>query len=72
MCVPEQLLLPRSRSLSDTAYALNVEQIIIAVQERRGGVLPLRELLDCKLSGVNVLDLASYFERALGQIRLDS
>ncbi len=72
VCVPEQLLLPRSRSLSDTAYALNVNEIIIAVQERRGGVLPLRELLDCKLSGVNVLDLASYFERALGQIRLDS
>jgi len=72
VCVAEQLLLPRSRSLSDTAYALNVNEIIIAVQERRGGVLPLRELLDCKLSGVNVLDLASYFERALGQIRLDS
>lgn len=72
VCVSEQLLLPRSRSLSDTAYALNVNEIIIAVHERRGGVLPLRELLDCKLSGVNVLDLASYFERALGQIRLDS
>jgi sugar transferase (PEP-CTERM system associated) len=71
-CVPEQLLLPRSRSLTDTARSLNVNEIIIAVQERRGGVLPLRELLDCKLSGVNVLDLASYFERALWQIRLDS
>ena len=35
-------------------------------------MLPLRELLDCKLAGVNVLDLASYFERTLGQIRLDS
>jgi sugar transferase (PEP-CTERM system associated) len=42
------------------------------VQERRGGALPLSELLNCKLSGVNVLDLASYFERSLGQIRLDS
>lgn len=70
--VPEQLLLPRSSPLSETAYNLNVNEIIIAVQERRGGVLPLRELLDCKLSGVNILDLASYFERALGQIRLDS
>ena len=72
ICVPEQLLLPRSQSLTDTARSLNVNEIIFAVQERRGGVLPLRELLDCKLSGVNVLDLASYFERALGQIRLDS
>jgi sugar transferase (PEP-CTERM system associated) len=70
--VPKKLLLPRSSSLSDTAQALNVDEIIVAVQERRGGALPLYELLDCKLSGVTVLDLASYFERALGQIRIDS
>ena len=70
--VLEQFVLPRSQSLSDTAYALNVDEIIIAVHERRGGILPLRELLDCKLSGVKVLDLSTYFERALGQIRLDS
>jgi sugar transferase (PEP-CTERM system associated) len=70
--IPCQLLLSREQSLSDTAYALKVDEIIIAVQERRGGVLPLRELLDCKLSGIQVLGLANYFERALGQIRLDS
>jgi sugar transferase (PEP-CTERM system associated) len=50
----------------------NVEEIIVAVRERRGGVLPLRELLDCKLLGVRVLDLSSYYERAVGQLRLDS
>ncbi len=72
ICVADQFLLPRSQSLSDTAHTLNVDEIIIAVHERRGGILPLRELLDCKLCGVKVLDLASYFERALGQIRLDS
>ena len=72
ICIPGQLVLPRSQSMSDTAHALNVDEIIIAVHDRRGGILPLRELLDCKLCGVNVLDLASYFERALGQIRLDS
>ncbi len=70
--VPQQSVLPRDVSLSDTAHNFKVDEIIVAVRERRGGVLPLRELLDCKLSGVRVLDLASYFERALGQIRLDS
>ena len=34
--------------------------------------MPLRELLDCKLHGIRVLDLASYFEQTLGQIRLES
>lgn len=72
VCLPAQVVLSREMSLSDTAHALKVNEIIIAVRERRGGILPLRELLDCKLSGVKVLDLASYFERALGQIRLDS
>ncbi|WP_263771547.1 TIGR03013 family XrtA/PEP-CTERM system glycosyltransferase [Propionivibrio soli] len=70
--IPDHQILSRETPLSDTAYSLNVDEIIIAVHERRGGILPLRELLDCKLSGVKVLDLASYFERALGQIRLDS
>lgn len=72
ICLPAQLVLSREMSLSDTAHSLRVNEIIIAVRERRGGILPLRELLDCKLAGIKVLDLASYFERALGQIRLDS
>lgn len=70
--VPAQVILSQAMSLSDTAHSLKVDEIIVAVRERRGGALPLRELLECKLSGVKVLDLASYFERALGQIRIDS
>ena len=37
---------------------LRVSEIVIAVRERRGGVLPLRQLLDCKLRGVRVMDLS--------------
>jgi sugar transferase (PEP-CTERM system associated) len=72
ICIPAGQVLPRTQALSETAHALKVHQIIVAVHERRGGILPLRELLDCKLSGVTVLDLSSYFERTLGQIRLHS
>lgn len=32
----------------------------------------MRELLDCKLQGVRVSDIATYFEQNLGQIRLES
>ena len=31
----------------------------------------MNDLLDCRLAGVRVLDLSSYFETALGQVRLD-
>lgn len=72
VCTPGRMELSRSKSLAETAYASHADEIIIAVHERRGGILPLRELLECKLAGVNVLDLTSYFEQTLGQIRLDS
>lgn len=56
----------------EAAAAANAKEIVVALTERRGGTMPMRELLDCKLRGIKVLDLASYFERTLGQIRLDS
>lgn len=65
-------ILTREKSLTDTVKEHRVDEIVVAVTERRGGVLPLRELLDCKLHGVHVFDLSSYFEQMAGQIRLDS
>lgn len=70
--VPARLILSRATSLTDTAKTLRVDEIVVAITERRGGAMPLRELLDCKLHGIKVLDLASHFEQTLGQIRLDS
>ncbi len=65
-------ILTGGMDLVDAARRYKVDEIIVAVRERRGGVLPLRELLDCKLLGVRVLDLSSFYERAVGQLRLDS
>jgi sugar transferase (PEP-CTERM system associated) len=70
--VPEEHVLPRSRALTDTVRMLKADEIVVAVTDRRGGALPLRELLDCRLQGVRVYDLASYFEQTMGQIRLDA
>ncbi|RIX45497.1 MAG: TIGR03013 family PEP-CTERM/XrtA system glycosyltransferase [Rhodocyclales bacterium GT-UBC] len=70
--VTPQKILSREKTLTDTASALKVDEIVVALTERRGGSMPLRELLDCKLHGIRVLDLASHFEQTLGQIRLDS
>ena len=70
--VPQDRVLTRDMSLTDTANALKVDEIVVAVRERRGGVLPLRELLDCRISGVKVMDLSSHFESMLGQIRIDA
>lgn len=70
--VPGDMILSREHSLTDTAIHLKVHGIVVALSERRGGSMPLRELLDCKLQGIRVVDLASHFEQSLGQIRLES
>ena len=69
--VPAGLCLSAEQPLTQTARSLNVDEIIVALSERRSGSMPLRELLDCKLAGVRVYDVTTYFERMLGQIRVD-
>lgn len=64
-------LLPGGRTLIDTAHELDVDEIVVALTERRAGSMPLRQLLDCKLLGVKVYDLSTHFEKRLGQIRVD-
>ena len=70
--VANNRILLGTTDLVDAVRRHKVDDIIVAVRERRGGVLPLRELLDCKLLGVRVLDLSSHYERTVGQLRLDS
>lgn len=47
-----------------------VAEIVVALRERRGGYEPLEQLLLCRLMGVRVLDLSSFFERELGLVKL--
>ena len=65
-------LLSPDKSLTDIVLEHQVDEIVVALSERRGGSMPLRELLDCKLQGVRVVDIATHFEITLGQIRLDA
>ena len=69
--VPANEMLPSTVSLVQTARERGVDEIVVALTERRSGSMPLRELLDCKLQGVRVYDINSHFEKRLGQIRID-
>jgi sugar transferase (PEP-CTERM system associated) len=69
--VPADRVLPEGACLMDTVRRHRVNEIVVALQERRAGAMPMRQLLDCKLRGVRVQDLNSHFERTRGQIRID-
>ncbi len=57
-------------SLKDFAIANEIDEIILAVDDRRKS-FPVHELLDCKMSGITILDIVSFFERETGKIHLD-
>ena len=69
--VPLHQILALNGTLPDLARRLNVDEIVVALTERRSGSMPLRQLLDCKVSGIKVYDLNTHFEKTLGQIRVD-
>jgi sugar transferase (PEP-CTERM system associated) len=50
-----------------------VDEIVVALDERRrnteaGGGLPLDELLECRLQGIEVIDIQAFIEREAGKI----
>jgi sugar transferase (PEP-CTERM system associated) len=66
------VVLQEGLSLEAAAKALGVDEVVVAVREQRGGVLPLRQLVDCRLHGIRVTCLPSFYERVCGEIPIDS
>ena len=72
MAVAPQRVIARGGPLEQAVRQLKINEIIVAVRQQRGGVLPLRSLLDCRLGGVRVTDLSHFFERVHGQVPIES
>jgi sugar transferase (PEP-CTERM system associated) len=72
--VPASSVLQMEPGMSLVALAnkYDASEIVVAVQNRRGGTFPIRELLECKLRGITVTDAATFFERETYQIRVES
>jgi sugar transferase (PEP-CTERM system associated) len=72
--VPLPRILPTEpgESLMSVVEKYAIDDIVIAVRERRGGGLPLKELLECRLKGVKISELPTYIEREYRQVLLES
>lgn len=53
-------------------YARNnyVDEIVVAMDDRRGG-FPVADLLRCKFAGIAVVDLLTFLERETGKVAID-
>jgi len=70
--IPDRDVLSADKTLTEHVLEQRVDEILVAINERRGGSMPLHELLDCKLRGVKVVDIATHFEKKFGQLRQDA
>jgi sugar transferase (PEP-CTERM system associated) len=71
--VPLSRVLPMAPgdSLLTVVEKCRINQIVIAVRDRRGG-LPVQQLLECRMKGIKVSELATFCEREYRQVLLDS
>jgi sugar transferase (PEP-CTERM system associated) len=67
--VPENLLMSTDMSLSALVAQQQVDEIVVALDDRRGR-LPMDELMLCLQMGVAITDLTTFFERESGRVQL--
>jgi sugar transferase (PEP-CTERM system associated) len=68
---PSARILGTMDKLVDTALREKVNKIIVSLSERRG-VLPVRDILKCKLNGIAVVDGLSFYEEITGKLAIEN
>jgi sugar transferase (PEP-CTERM system associated) len=73
----EEILVPRDQLITATDQTLyqivrdrGVTEVVVAVDDRRRK-FPVEDLLNCRLRGINVIDIVSFLERETGKVRID-
>lgn len=49
---------------------LNIDELVVALQDRRQA-LPVKQMLQCRLAGISVIEFISFMERETGRIQLN-
>ncbi|MBV5310283.1 TIGR03013 family XrtA/PEP-CTERM system glycosyltransferase [Chromatium okenii] len=63
-------VIEHNKPLIQIAIEAQADEIVLAIEDRRGK-LPIEELLECRMSGIQVLEQQSFFERELGVLKLE-
>ena len=68
--IDEGRVIKPDRPLRDIVRKHQIDEIVVALDDRRKS-MPVHEILDCKMDGVRVFDLLTFFERETGKVRLE-
>lgn len=68
--IDDSKLIPRPASLLDYAHSNDIDEIVVATSDIDADI-PVDDLVQCKMHGIDVVDILTFFEREVGQIRVD-
>ena len=68
--VERELIIRRDTTLLELAQQRKVDEIVVAVEDRRKN-FPVHEILDCRMAGIEVMDILTFLERQLGRVMLN-
>ncbi len=69
--VAEDKLIKVENSLQELVEQQGIDEIVVALDDRRNNI-PMEEIVDCKMQGIQVLESTTFFERQLGKIKLET
>lgn len=65
------LTLTSGETLQALTGRLRIQEIVVAVDDRRQSGLPMEQLLECRMDGVKIIDAASFYERESRKVALE-
>ncbi|HBG45896.1 MAG TPA: glycosyl transferase [Deltaproteobacteria bacterium] len=69
--VPLHSIIGSGEGLAETVQKEKAHKIVVSLSERRGS-FPLRDVLDCKLGGIEVMDAPSFYEQVTGKLLIEN
>jgi sugar transferase (PEP-CTERM system associated) len=70
IAVPAERLIRRPPDIFHWSQTNRIDEVVLAMDDRRRE-FPMEELLECRLAGIDVLELPGFLERETGKVRLD-
>lgn len=69
--VPSQHIVGNGDGLVTAALKERTDKIVVSLSERRGA-FPLDEVMNCKFSGIEVIDAPSFYEQLTGKLMIEN
>ncbi|MFZ5842798.1 MAG: TIGR03013 family XrtA/PEP-CTERM system glycosyltransferase [Pseudomonadota bacterium] len=69
--VEAERLIRSEKTIAEVCSEYGADEIVIAVEDNKKN-FPTEEIIDCKLRGIQITELASFFEQRTGKIHIDA